>query len=65
MNYIRVCPKCGSTKVGMSHDVVKAIMGAQSGYRCDNCENEGVFFPEIEEKNLQEFLENLRNKSKN
>jgi len=45
ISWIRVCPKCGSAKVG--HTLVGILTGA---YKCKKCGLEGPLFPEIKVK---------------
>ena len=43
-NYVRVCPKCGST------DVAGKFYGFDQKYFCKSCGFEGLVFPEVEKK---------------
>jgi len=61
-NYLKVCPKCGSTNIG-HHVRFASTYGSDLAYYCKKC-NYGYmsngFFPEVEESKIEEFRENLK-----
>ena len=51
-NYVRVCPKCGSSKV--IGNILNMAVAMPNYYKCANCSYSGQIFPEVEiGKNLK------------
>jgi len=57
MNYVKVCPKCGSTDVKMPHGGLDIKMTMKD--ECLKCGFIGNF-PEVEEENIEEFRKGVK-----
>ncbi|VVB81228.1 Uncharacterised protein [uncultured archaeon] len=61
MKFVRVCTRCGGTKV--HSDITNyAIMGSHN-FTCDKCDYEG-FFPEVAVSELEKFKRDIHKASK-
>ena len=59
--YIKICPKCGSTKI-QKPITITAAYGAPQNNLCNNCNHESQFFPEVEKKDIDKFRKDLLKK---
>ena len=58
--YVKICPKCGSTKI-TSYEPKLLSVGADLGWYCKDCNYRGLF-PEIEKSEIEEFRKELKKK---
>lgn len=64
-NYIKICPKCGSTNWKMpnpTHATVGSLTRVQmvnNVHLCQDCDYQGIF-PEVEESKVEEFRKQLK-----
>jgi predicted nucleic-acid-binding Zn-ribbon protein len=57
MSFVKICPKCGSTDIGIPS--AGRDLGMSVKDRCRKCDNVGNFF-EIEFDKVDEFKEKLK-----
>lgn len=58
--YLKICPKCGSTKVESPPESLSGIIPEQD--YCNDCYNRGNF-PEVEESKVGEFKRLLKKRT--
>lgn len=63
MAEIKVCPKCGSTKVHPDLAVV-SILGQPSNHICKDCGFKSLGIVEIDERDLEKFRKQLKSLKK-
>ncbi len=60
-NFVKVCPKCGSSDVKTEMDnAAKVNYGAPLNCICESCGFRNVVFPEVAEDNLEEFRRQIK-----
>lgn len=57
MNYVKICPKCGSTNIKMPNAGLDIKMTVRD--RCQDCGFIGNF-PEVEEDKVEDFRQNIQ-----
>lgn len=60
--FIKVCPQCGSTDIGLPMGGLDGGMPIRD--HCRKCDNEGIF-PETEDSEIKSFKKNLKNAKHN
>jgi hypothetical protein len=59
---VRICPKCGSKVVRRgSLQYVDLITGGPEEFQCEECGYYGNFFPDVDEKEVENFKKKLEN----
>ena len=59
--YVKVCPKCGSTKIDNDFsNAAKLRFGIELDKKCDSCGYSALSFPEILEKDIKKFKDKIK-----
>lgn len=57
-HYVKICPKCKSINVGISHQGFLSglvALGMPTVYRCEDCGFSNRFFPEVDFNEIKEI----------
>ena len=59
----RVCPNCGSTKIGVDRSNILSMMALSSSYECQECGYSGMF-PEVDNEEVRDQQRAIRDRGK-
>ena len=64
-NFKRVCPKCGSLEIKSDTSLYRTTFagsGTRTPWMCVDCGYTAPVFPEVEDKDVEEFVEKIISK---
>ena len=65
-NYIKICPKCGSTNINSPDafilvGIIPASLSGINKHTCKDCGYQGII-PEVEKSEIENFKKEIKNK---
>ena len=60
MTFKKICPKCGSVDVQIDNSMHGSAYGLPSVFECKDCGFTSSFFPEVDEKEIEEFRKKIK-----